>query len=105
MLNQISLSGAVGLGITQQIANGIELVKAGEDELGWLFLACFAVFFLNDAGVLFDDFAEGSFGEDAFPQVGGHEAVGVHRIAFAMICPTGWGLPDGFAIPLTLVEG
>ena len=57
MLDEIPLPHAVGLGIPQQLAHGVQLVKAGEDQFGRFFAACFLVLILDNAGVFFHNAA------------------------------------------------
>ena len=82
MLDEVGLSGAVGFGVGEELADDIELVVAGEVEG---FLGEGGAIAAGEDDKVFDDVGEAGAGEEVFPEVGGAVSGGVGGIAFAEV--------------------
>lgn len=82
MLNQVLLAGAVSFGMAEQSPYHVALVVTGEDQglfaEGVFFIALQQNEVLNDGG-------QALAGKDVFPQVGGFVALGIGRVALAVV--------------------
>ena len=84
VLDQVAPAGAVGLHIGQGLPHHAELVVARPD-LAALPLAGARVLLLHDLGVVLQDVRQPGGGEHLAPEVVGLEAVGVGRVARAVV--------------------
>ncbi len=83
VLDQVAAADVVGVGVGEELADDVELVVAGEDQE--LLLSPLVVGFDDDLGVVFEDVGEAAAGEDLRPEVVGFEAIGVGRVAGAVV--------------------
>ena len=98
VLDEVALPRPVGLDVGEGLADDAQLVVAGPDRAA-RFAAGDGVLFLDDLGVIFEDVGEAGGGEDFLPEVVGFEALGVGRVARAVVAPFVEGQePGGFAL-------
>ena len=84
VLNQIPRADSPGGCVSQEPAHHVQLVVAGPYLLSPL-ASGLVVFRLHDLGVVLDDVGQPVAGQDLLPEVVGLEAVGVRRIARAVV--------------------
>jgi len=84
VLNQIALPRACLPGRSQRLAHHIQLVIARENLVAAL-LAALGILALRNLGVVLQNIGQAFTAEGFLPQVGGLEAVGIGRIARAIV--------------------
>jgi hypothetical protein len=92
MLDQIAVADACGGDMLQEAAHDFELVIAGKDQG---LLGQWVGGFAFEQDEVLDDAGEAVLGEDVFPEIGGFVAVGVGRVAFALVVALVEGEEDG----------
>jgi len=103
VLDEIAMTDALFPGGGEELAHDVELVVAREDLGSQTSLALLPAGLLilpfDDLGVVFEDVGEALAGKHFFPEIGGFEAVGIGRIARAVVPAFVEGQePRGFAL-------
>ena len=80
VLNEIPLTDTILLNICKELFHHVELMIARE-YLSDFFLLCFSFGGLHNLRVILNDTTELFLGKDILPEVVGHDAVGIWRVA------------------------
>ena len=84
MLDQVSLSNSISLGVRQQRSDQLQLVIARKYLLVALFM-CFFILIANDLHIIFNDIGEIIFAKDFFPEIICLHAVRIWWIACTIV--------------------